>query len=160
MTWNVKSSLIKCFHPDFQEKEPVKQQLGELRKIGHEPLFLDAIHDDLDGKTPFKNGRKRIDTIKGFIDRNLVQARNPREAVFRNIKREPMKVGLDDEFKIELCKQRYDRHHSEIMLHVLLNSNLQAVARKKEVPFDDPERECGGNWVGLGPKLPRPAAVG
>ena len=157
MTGNIKQRVGQFLQlTSSKEVDIPKEQKKELKKIGHDKRYIDAIHEKLESKKPFATSTKKLDLLKELIDGTIRGGSGgDRDTVFPNIKRNPDKAGTLEEFEIEISGKMAFRSRDEIELHILLNSNLNSIAVKKNVGFDDPYATVGGNHVGYGKIPPR-----
>ena len=140
MTGNIKQRVGQFLQlTGSKEVDIPKEHKKELKKIGHDKRYIDAIHEKLESKKLFATSTKKLDLLKELIDGTTRGGSGgDRDTVFPNIKRNPDKVGTLEEFEIEISGKMAFRSRDEIELHILLNSNLNSIAVKKNVGFDDP----------------------
>ena len=116
------------------KKRILKNEKNELKKIGHTLIFVDAIQNKLGEKSLFSTKRHGLDVLQEFLQKTLVGGnKKDEETGFRNIQRNLSEVGTGKEFVIEIGGQTVERSRDEIELHLLLNSNIKAIAEKSQV---------------------------
>ena len=190
---NIKQKISQYFYPNVGQEQNaggekeltpkqissinklnIKRQKRDLKSIGHDHRYVDAIYDNVGDRTIFSTSRHDLDSLKEFLNITLIdQHGNKPNPTFANIVYNP-KIKLDinlnsnlnintedekKEFTITIAGEEMDRTREEVDLYLLLDCNLHAIAEKKNLPSGGSDAESSDNWISKTPMQQRPRTL-